>query len=93
MITADDIMDMACLTRDEIAAIGLHEGMGGAEAARLAEYLMHLHHGPQRVQQMICDDIRSAIRSGDAPGARALCATLHAFMATHPEAARGADPR
>jgi hypothetical protein len=91
MITLDDMLDMACLTRDEIAAIALHEGLPEGDAARLGEYLMHIHHGPQTVQRMIGDDLRAAIRADDIPGARALFATLQAFVAAHPEAVRGSD--
>jgi hypothetical protein len=91
MITLDDILDMACLTRDEIAAIALHEGLPEGDAARLGEYLMHIHHGPQAVQRMICDDLRAAIRDRDTGQARMLFGTLRAFAAAHPEAVRGSD--
>lgn len=89
MITLDDMLDMACLTRDEVAAIALHEGIAEGDAVRLGEYLMHIHHGPQTVQRMICDDMRAAIRAGDVGAARTLFATLQAFVAAHPEAVRG----
>jgi len=49
---------------------------------------MHLHRGPQRVQQMICEDIRDALRRDDVAHARELFATLRHYMAEHPEAAR-----
>ncbi|MCL4186962.1 MAG: hypothetical protein KJZ85_05085 [Rhodobacteraceae bacterium] len=91
MISLDDIQDMAGLTREEIAAIAEHEHLAPANAALLSEYLLHVHHGPQRVQRMICEDIRTAIRGGDAGHARALFAALRHFMAEHPEAERGND--
>ena len=90
MITLDDIEDMTCLTRAEIEAIAEHEHSDARCAALLGEYLRHLHHGPQRVQQMLCDDIRAAIRADDVAHAKDLFATLRRFMAEHPEAARGA---
>ena len=88
MISLDDIEDMTCLTRDEIAAIAEHEHMPEMNASALGEYLMHLHKGPQRVQQMICEDIRGALHRDDVAHARELFATLRHFMAEHPEAAR-----
>jgi hypothetical protein len=90
MITLDDIEDMTCLTRDEIAAIAEHEHLDDRAAALLGDYVMHLHHGPQRVQQMICDDIRAALHRDDLAHARALFATLRRYMTDNPEAARGA---
>lgn len=89
MISLDDIEDMTCLTRDEIAAIAEHEHLPEVNAAALGEYLMHLHHGPQQVQGMICEDIRAALRAGDLGHARSLFATLRHFIAEHPDAARG----
>ena len=90
MITLDDIEDLTCLTRDEIAAVADHEHISLYSAALAGDYLMHIHHGPARVQKMICEDIREALHGGDATRAKALFATLRAFMAEHPEAAHGA---
>ena len=89
MINLDDIEDMTCLSRAEIAAIAEHEHMPEVSAAALGEYLMHLHHGPQQVQQMICEDIRDALHRDDLAHARVLFATLRHFIAEHPEAVRG----
>lgn len=91
MITLDDIEDMTDLTRDEIEAIAEHEHVGPYDATLLGDYLMHIHHGPQKVQQMICEDIRGALHRDDLDHARALFATLRSFMAEHPDAARGAE--
>ncbi|WP_209427505.1 hypothetical protein [Pararhodobacter sp. SW119] len=89
MINENDILDMTCLTRAEIAAIAEHEHIGDVAAAEMGEYMMHIHHGPQHVQQMICEDIQAALRSRDLMRARALYQTLKAFLAAHPEALRG----
>ena len=91
MITLDDIEDMSCLTREEIAAIAEHEGVPDLNASALAEYLMHLPKGPQKVQQMICEDIREAIHADNVPHAKELFAVLKHFVAEHPEAVRGAQ--
>jgi len=92
MIAIEDIEDMTCLTRDEIAALADHEHTSLYSAALEGEYLMHIHHGPARVQQMICEDIREALHADDVQHAKALFATLRAFMAAHPDAAHGAAP-
>lgn len=91
MINLEDILDMTCLSREELAAIGEHEHLDGIGMAAKAEYLMHLPKGPQAVQKMICDDIRAALHGHDVAHARELFVTLRHFMADHPEAARGAD--
>jgi len=91
MITLDDIEDMTSLTRGEIAAIAEHEGLPDLNASALAERMMGLHHGPARVQQMICEDIREALHRDDLAHARELFVVLRHFMADHPEAARGSE--
>ena len=91
MITLDDIEDMTDLTREEIAAIAEHDLLPELNAAALADKLMHMHHGPQKVQQMICEDIRAALHRHDLPHARELFVVLHQFMKDHPEAAQGAQ--
>ena len=89
MINENDILDMTCLTREQIAAIAAHEHIDAVGAAELGEYLMHIHHGPQRVQQMICEDIAAALHADDLTQARALYLALKGFLADHPEALRG----
>lgn len=90
MISLDDIEDMTCLSRDQIAAVAEHEHLAEISAALLADYLMHHHKGPQTVQQMICEDIQDALHADDVERARALFGTLRRFVADHPEAVRGA---
>ena len=92
MISYDDIADMTCLTREEIAALAEHEHSGDVDAAALGEYLMHLDHGPQQVQQMICEDVREALHRGDKAHAKELFVVLHGFLQQHPEAVRGVSP-
>jgi ABC-type Zn2+ transport system substrate-binding protein/surface adhesin len=89
MINENDILDMTCLTRAEIAAIAEHEHLDDVSAAEMGEYMMHMHHGPQRVQKMICEDIQAALHADDLTRARALYKTLKEFLAAHPEALRG----
>ncbi len=89
MINENDILDMTCLSREQIEAIAVHEHLDTVTAAELGEYLMHIHHGPQKVQQMICEDIADALHHDDLTSARALYKALKAFLAEHPEALRG----
>lgn len=91
MITLDDIEDMGALTRAEIEALAEHEHSDTISAALKGEYLMHVHHGPQTVHAMICDDIRTALHQDDLTHARALFAVLRDFLSTYPDAARGVD--
>ena len=91
MINLDDIIGLCPLTREEVAAVAEHEHTDEMAAAVLADYLMHLHHGAQKVQAMICDDIRAALHADDVAHAKELFAALRHFMETHPEAARGAE--
>lgn len=89
MITLEDIEDMSALTRAEIEAIAEHEHSTVLDATLMGEYLMHVHHGPQKVHEMLCDDIRAAMNEDNLPHARQLFAVLRSFLAEHPEAARG----
>jgi hypothetical protein len=91
MITPEEIVDMTDLSEEEVALIGHHDHVNGnVAAAAVADYLMHLHKGPQAAQRMICDEIRDALHGDDVSRARTRYATLHHFMTEHPEAAHGA---
>ncbi len=89
MINLDDMEDMCCLTRDEIAEVADHEHITEAAAVAEVEKLMHEHGGPQKVQQMICDDIRKALHADDVAEAKRLFAVLRGYVTAHPEAVRG----
>lgn len=90
MITLDDVEDMSALTRGEVDALAEHEHLSTFDATLLGEYLVQIHHGPQKLQQMICEDIRSALHRDDTEKASKLFVVLRKFLADHPEAARGA---
>ena len=91
MITLEDVEDMSALTRAEIDALAEHEHITAFDAALMGDYMMHMHHGPQRVHEMLCDDIRMTLHDDNVPHARELFAVLRGFLAEHPEAARGAS--
>ncbi len=88
MINENDILDMTCLTRAQIDAISEHEHIDMVAAAEMGEYLMHIHHGPQKVQQMICEDIAVALHADDLQAARGLYKALKSFLVDHPIALR-----
>lgn len=89
MISLEDIEDMSVLTRAEIDALAEHDHLTIYNATLLGEYLMHEHHGPQKVHQMLCEDIRAAMHKDNLAHARELFAVLRRFLTDHPEAARG----
>ena len=89
MITLEDVEDMSALTRAEIEALSEHEHISTFDATLMGDYMMHVHHGPQKVHEMICDDIRVALHDDNVDHARELFAVLRGFLAEHPEAARG----
>lgn len=91
MITVEDVVGMTCLSEEEVSAVAEHDHLSDYDAAMLGEYLMHQHHGPQKVQQMICEDVREALHRDDVAHAKALYKVLHHFLSEHPEAARGAE--
>lgn len=91
MISIEDLEDMSALTRAEIDALAEHEHSTTYDATLMGNYLMQVHHGPQRVHEMICGDIRAALHADDVQHARTLFAVLRGFLAEHPEAARGAS--
>jgi len=91
MISLEDVEDMSALSRAEIDALAEHEHITTFDAALMGDYLMHKHHGSQKVNEMICDDIRAALHEGNAQHAHELFAVLRGFIAEHPEAARGVN--
>ncbi len=86
MICKEDCIAFAGLTAEEVDAIAEHEHLGEIGAAALADYLMHLEHGPERIRCMMVDDIRDALARGHSAHAAELTAALRHFLAEHPEA-------
>ena len=74
MINLDDMENMCDLTRDDIAEVADHEHLGAAAAVAEVERLMQTHGGPQKVQKMICDDIRTALHADNVAKAQRLFA-------------------
>ncbi len=85
MLTIEDMVAFSGLSRDEVLAIAEHEHMPEAAACSLAEYLMQQEHGPERVREMMVEDIRAAQERGDREHVRMLLHVLHHFVRSHPE--------
>jgi len=86
MISREDCIALCGLDGDQIDAISEHEHLPEVAAAALARYLMQETGGPQRVRDMIADDIRSALDRGDVVHAAELLSALQHFLQQHPEA-------
>jgi len=87
MITLEDCIGLCGLTEEEVLAIAEHEHLPEIAATAMAEYLLSLEHGSEKVRDMIIDDIRQTQRIGaKKEHVVALLHVLHHFLRTHPEA-------
>jgi hypothetical protein len=86
LITLEDCIGLCGLSRDQINAIAEHEHMPEAAAAALAAWLMgKCPSGPREIRDMMRDDIRAAVASGNHAHAAELLAALRHFLAEHPK--------
>ncbi len=85
MISIEDCIAMCGLTREEVDAIAEHEHIDEIDATALANHLMDREGGPQKIREMIHDDIRAALTHGNKDHARDLLMALRHFMHAHPE--------
>jgi len=92
MISIEDCIAFCGLTEAEIAAIAEHEHVPEVAAATLGQYLLHQEHGPERIRDMLLDDIRAAVRGGNARHAAELVSALRQLLATYPEARAPISP-
>ena len=83
MISFDDCVSLSGLSPEEISAIAEHEHIPEMVAAALASYLIHSEHGPEKIRNMIVDDIRVAIRERRTEHAAALFSVLKHFLSNH----------
>ena len=93
MITLEDCIGLCGLTEEEVLAIAEHEHLPEIAASAMAQYLLSLEHGSEKVRDMILDDIRQAQRlRGDKEHMVTLLHVLHHFLKTHPEARPSEHP-
>jgi len=87
MISFEDCMGLCGLTEAEISAIAEHEHVPEMAAVILGQYLLHQVHGPERIRQMLAEDIREAVSGGNFKHAAELVVALRHLVVTHPEVA------
>ncbi len=85
MISVVDICDMCGLDQDQIDAIAEHEHLPEVAAAALGHYLLHMHHGADRIRDMIAEDLKTALDRGDRVHAGELVMALRHLYEQHPE--------
>jgi hypothetical protein len=85
MITLQDCIGLCGLTEEEVLAVAEHEHLPEIAATALAQYLLSQEHGPEKIRDMIVDDVRQAQRSGDKKHVLTLLHVLHHFLNTHAE--------
>jgi hypothetical protein len=86
MITLQDCIGLCGLTEEEVLAVAEHEHLPEIAATALAQYLLSQEHGPEKIRDMIVDDVRQAQRSGDKKHVLTLLHVLHHFLNAHAEA-------
>jgi hypothetical protein len=85
MITLEDCIGLCGLSEQEVQAIAEHEHIPEIAAAAMGRYMLKGPHGPEKVRDMIRDDIRAALRRDDKDHARELFMALRHLADAHPE--------
>jgi DNA repair protein RadC len=88
MIALDDCLAMCGLSEEEVLAIAEHEHIPEIAAAALAQYLLNSEHGPEKIRDMIRDDIRQALARHDREHAGKLFMALRHFLSEHQTCSR-----
>jgi hypothetical protein len=89
MITLEDCIAFCGLTREEVQALAEHEHIPEIAAAALGEFLLKQRRGPEKIHEMIVEDIRAALHRGDRNHAHELFGALRHYLAAHPESCKG----
>lgn len=92
MITLEDCIAFSGLTEEEVQAIAEHEHIPEIAATALANYLLSLERGTERVRDMIVEDIRAAQHRNDKVHVQILLHVLHHYLKTHPEVSPSQHP-
>jgi hypothetical protein len=86
VISLEDCIALCGLTEKEVLAIAEHEHVPEIAAAAIGRYLLKEPSGPEKIRDMMRDDIHDALSRGDSDHASELLMILRHFMATHFEA-------
>src|SRR5205085_6799535 len=92
MISLEDCVALSGLTEEQVLAIAEHEHLPEIAATALAQYLVHQQHGPEKIRDMIVDDIRAAQQRGDQQHVLTLLHVLHHFLRSYPAACPSEHP-
>ena len=87
MISLVDLIGFCDLTPDEVHAIAEHEHIADALAVVFGTSLLQAVHGPEKIRDILVDEIRVAVRRHDIPQARHLVSPLRHFLHEHPDVA------
>jgi hypothetical protein len=85
VITLEDCIALCALSEQEVQAIAEHEHIPEITAAAMGRYLLKGPHGPEKIRDMIRDDVRVSLRRDDKDHARELFMSLRHFVDAHPE--------
>jgi len=88
MIALADCLAMCGLSEGEVLAIAEHEHIPEIAAAALAQYLLNHEHGPEKIRDMIRDDMRHARARNDRKHARDLFMALRHLLSEHQTCSR-----
>jgi|SRR5215510_9205627 len=88
MIALADCLALCGLSEAEVLAIAEHEHIPEIAAAALAQYLLNQERGPEKIRDMIRDDIRYALARNDRAHARDLFMALRHFLSQHQTCSR-----
>lgn len=88
MISLPDCIALCGLKEAEVMAIAEHEHVPEIAAAAIGRYLLKQPNGPEKIRDMMRDDIHDALNRADKEHASELLMVLRHFLAAHPEARR-----
>jgi hypothetical protein len=88
VIGLEDCIALCGLNEKEVMAIAEHEHVPEIAAASIGRYLLKKPGGPEKIRDMMRDDIHDALSRGDKDHASELLMVLRHFVAAHPEAQR-----
>jgi hypothetical protein len=88
MIGLPDCITRCGLKEEEVMAIAEHEHVPEISAAAIGRYLLKQTNGPEKIRDMMRDDIHDALNRGDKEHASELLMVLRHFLDAHPEAHR-----
>jgi hypothetical protein len=84
MLTLQDCLEMSGIDWDELVAIAHHEHLPDMVALEKAHAFLQQEWGPPAVRQMVIDEMRKCIESGDCREAQAALRIMEHTFEVHP---------